>query len=204
VLLLATSRERLRIGAETIWRVPSLPGPDPRASLAPEDLLTYPAVQLFIERAQSIQPDFVVSPATVSIIAAICARLEGLPLALELAAARVSALSLAQIVERLDDSFRLLFGGSRTAPTRQQTLEATLDWSHGLLSAGEQAVLRRLAVFSGGWNLEAGEAVCTDATVPSAKVLELLTQLVDKSLVVVAEDERSRRSRYRLLEPIRQ
>jgi predicted ATPase/DNA-binding CsgD family transcriptional regulator len=202
--LLATSRERLRIGAETIWRVPSLPGPDPRAAIAPEDLVTYPAVELFVERAQAIQPDFAVSPATVSSIAGICARLEGLPLALELAAARVSALSLAQIQERLDDSFRLLFGGSRTAPTRQQTLQATLDWSHGLLSAVEQAVFRRLAVFSGGWNLEAAEAVCTDPTIPHAEVLELLTQLVDKSLVVVAEDERLRRSRYRLLEPIRQ
>jgi predicted ATPase/DNA-binding CsgD family transcriptional regulator len=204
VRLLATSRERLRIGAETIWRVPSLPGPDPRATIAPEELLAYPAVELFVARAHAIQPDFALSPATASSIAGICARLEGLPLALELAAARVSALSLAQILERLDDSFRLLIGGSRTAPTRQQTLRATLDWSHGLLSAAEQAVFRRLAVFSGGWNLEAAEAVCSDSTIPSADVLELLTHLVDKSLVVVAEDERIRRSRYRLLEPIRQ
>jgi predicted ATPase/DNA-binding CsgD family transcriptional regulator len=204
VRLLATSRERLRIGAETIWRVPSLPGPDPRATIGLEDLVTYPAVELFVERAQALQPDFALSPATVSSMAGICARLEGLPLALELAAARVSALSLAQILERLDDSFRVLFGGSRSAPTRQQTLRATLDWSHDLLSAAEQAVFRRLAVFSGGWSLEAAEVVCTDPTIPSANVLELLTHLVDKSLVVVAEDERIRRSRYRLLEPIRQ
>jgi predicted ATPase/DNA-binding CsgD family transcriptional regulator len=203
--LLATSRERLRIGAETNWRVPSLPGPDPRATVAPDDLLAYPAVELFVERAHAVQPDFALSQATVSSVAGICARLEGLPLALELAAARVSALSLAQILERLDDSFQLLVGGSRTAPTRQQTLLATLDWSHGLLSAAEQAIFRRLAVFSGGWSLEAAEAVCTDdAKIPRVTVIELLTQLVDKSLVVVAEDERTRRSRYRLLEPIRQ
>ena len=135
VRLLATSRERLRIGAETTWRVPSLPSPDPRATLAPADLLAYPAVQLFVERAQAVQPDFALSPTAASSMVGICARLEGLPLALELAAARVSALSLPQILERLDDSFRLLVGGSRSAPTRQQTLRATLDWSHALLSS---------------------------------------------------------------------
>ena len=116
----------------------------------------------------------------------------------------MSALSLPQILERLDDSFRLLVGGSRTAPTRQQTLRATLDWSHGLLSTPEQAVFRRLAVFAGGWSLEAAEAVCADPAIPSADVLELLSHLVDKSLVVVTADERDGRSRYRLLEPIRQ
>ena len=197
VRLLATSRERLRIGAETTWRVPSLPGPDPRATLAPADLLAYPAVQLFVERAQAVQPDFALSPAAASSMAGICARLEGLPLALELAAARVSALSLAQILERLDDSFRLLVGGSRTAPTRQQTLRATLDWSHGLLSVAEQAVFRRLAVFAGGWSLEAAEAVCADPAVPPADVLELLSHLVDKSLVVVD----GRRARWAIALP---
>src|SRR4030088_3613273 len=106
-------------------------------------MLASPAVQLFVERARAVRPDFSVSPAAVPSMAAICARLEGLPLALELAAARVSALSLAQILERLDDSFRLLVGGSRTAPSRQQTLRAALDWSHGLLSEAEQYVFRR-------------------------------------------------------------
>jgi non-specific serine/threonine protein kinase len=127
VRLLATSRERLRIAGETSWRVPSLAGPDPQASPAPADLLKYPAVQLFVERAQAVRPDLVLGPAAASSVAAICARLEGLPLALELAAARVSTLGLVQILERLDDAFRLLVGGSRSAPTRQQTLRATLD-----------------------------------------------------------------------------
>jgi predicted ATPase len=203
VRLLATSRERLRISAETTWRVPSLPSPDPRATLAPAELLSYPAVRLFVERAQAVQPDFAVSPAEGSRIAAICGRLEGLPLALELAAARVASLSLVQILERLGDSFRLLVGGSRTAATRQQTLRATLDWSHALLPNSEQAVFRRLAVFAGSWSLEAAEAVCADPE-ESGDVLELLSHLVDKSLVVVAADERDGRSRYRLLEPIRQ
>ena len=139
-----------------------------------------------------------------SSVAGICARLEGLPLALELAAARVSALSLPQILERLDDSFRLLVGGSRSAPSRQQTLRATLDWSHGLLSVAEQAVFRRLAVFGGGWSLEAAEAVCADPMVPATEVLEILSHLVEKSLVVMAADAPDGRARYRLLEPIRQ
>jgi predicted ATPase len=204
VHMLATSRERLRIGGETSWRVPSLAGPDPQASASAADLLDYPAVRLFVERAQAVRPDFVLGPAAASSMAAICARLEGLPLALELAAARVSMLGLAQIVERLDDAFRLLVGGSRSAPMRQQTLQATLDWSHGLLSPAEQTVFRRLAVFAGGWSLEAAESVCAASAVATADVLEPLAHLVDKSLVVVTADERVGRSHYRLLEPIRQ
>lgn len=203
VRLLATSRERLRITGETSWRVPSLAGPDPQVSGSAADLLGYPAVQLFVEHAQAVRSDFVLGPAAASSMAAICARLEGLPLALELAAARVSTLGLVQILERLDDAFRLLVGGSRSAPTRQQTLRATLDWSHGLLSEAEQALFRRCAVFAGGWSLEGAEAVCPASTVSTEDVLELLTHLVDKSLVVVT-DERDGRSRYRLLEPIRQ
>jgi predicted ATPase/DNA-binding CsgD family transcriptional regulator len=204
VRLLATSRERLRLGAETTWRVPSLARPDRRTRHTPVDLLQYPAVRLFVERAQAVESDFTLAAGNASTVVDICARLEGLPLALELAAAQVSALALSQILERLDDSFRLLVGGSRTAPTRQQTLRATLDWSYGLLSAAEQAVFLRLAVFVGGWTLEAAEAVCADATVARADVLELLTRLVDKSLVVANVDTTDGRSRYRLLEPIRQ
>ena len=121
-----------------------------------------------------------------------------------MAAARVSTLGLVQILERLDDSFRLLVGGSRSAPRRQQTLRATLDWSHGLLSEAEQAVFRRFAVFAGGWSLEAAEAICADGAVPPADVLDILSHLVDKSLVVVTADGPDGRSRYHLLEPIRQ
>ena len=125
--LLATSRERLRLGAETTWRVPSLANPAPRTRIAPVDLLAYPAVSLFVERARAVQSGFALESGNASAVVDICNRLEGLPLALELGAAQVSALSLSQILERLDDSFRLLVGGSRTAPTRQQTLRATLD-----------------------------------------------------------------------------
>jgi predicted ATPase/DNA-binding CsgD family transcriptional regulator len=212
VRLLATSRERLRLGAEMTWRVPSLASPDRRTGGTPVDLLEYSAVRLFVERAQAVQSGFQLGPGNAPTIVDICARLEGLPLALELAAAHVSALALSQILERLDDSFRLLVSGSRTAPTRQQTLRATLDWSYGLLSAAEQAVFQRLAVFASGWRLEAAEAVCpvpavrmdVDAIVARADVLELLTRLVDKSLVVANVDKSDGRSRYRLLEPIRQ
>jgi predicted ATPase/DNA-binding CsgD family transcriptional regulator len=200
--ILATSRERLRVGGEVTWRVPSLATPDPRATLAPADLLAFPAVRLFTERAQAVLPGFTLGKANAPVVAGVCARLEGLPLALELAAARVSALSLPQILERLDDGVRLLIGGSRTSPTRQQTIRATLDWSYGLLSEQERAVFRRLAVFAADCSLDAAEAICSAGEVTDGDVLDMLHHLVDKSLVVV--DEQSGRSRYRLLEPIRQ
>lgn len=203
VRVLATSRERLRTRREVTWWVPSLGTPDPRAALAPAELLTYPAVRLFVERARAVRPGFSLEPATTSSVVGICARLEGLPLALELAAARVAALSPAEVLERLDEGLRLLVGGGRTSPTRQQTLRGTLDWSHGLLTGAERVVFRRLAIFAGGWGLEAAEAVCADTLVPHPDVLGLLTHLVDKSLVVVA-GEHDGRSRYRLLEPVRQ
>jgi len=135
-------------------------------------------------------------------VASICARLEGLPLAIELAAAWVRALGVEQILERLDDAFRLLVGGNRTAPRRQQTMRATLDWSHGLLSEPECVIFQRLAVFAGGWSLEAAEAVCARGEVEPRDVLPMLAQLVDRSLVQV--EERAGRARYRLLEPVRQ
>jgi predicted ATPase/DNA-binding CsgD family transcriptional regulator len=202
VRLLATSREQLRIGGEATWRVPSLASPDPRATLSPADLLSYPAVRLFVNRVRAVQPDFALGSASASSVVGICARLEGLPLALELAAARVPALSLPQILERLDDSVRLLVGGSRTAPTRQQTLRATLDWSYGLLSDQERAVFARLAMFAADCSLDAAEAVCAAGDVAPSDVLDLLHRLVNKSLVVA--DAQSGRTRYRLLEPVRQ
>jgi non-specific serine/threonine protein kinase len=202
VRILATSRELLRTDGETTWRVPSLAIPDPRGAHTSDDLLTFPSVRLFVDRAQAAQSNFSLDAANATSVASVCARLEGLPLALELAAACVQVLSPQQIFERLDDSFRLLVGGKRTAPTRQQTLHATLDWSYGLLSVQERAVFARLAVFAADWSLEAAEAVCAAGEVAATDVLLLLRRLVDKSLLIV--DEASGRSRYRLLEPVRQ
>lgn len=202
VHLLATSREPLRVAGEVIWRVPSLALPDPRRNLPLSELLAYPAVQLFVERARASQPSLTLTPADAEVVVAICARLDGLPLAVELAAARVRTLGLAQILERLDDSFRLLIGGSRTAPRRQQTLRATLDWSTDLLSLAERVVFHRLSVFSGGFTLEAAEHVCAGGPVDLNDALELVTGLVDKSVVIT--EQHGGKARFRLLEPIRQ
>ena len=156
--ILATSREALGVAGETLRRVPSL-------SVPPDDVLTvdeigrYEAVRLFVERTAAVQPAFALTPTTAPLLAQLCRRLDGIPLALELAAARMRVLTLEQIVQRLDDCFRLLTGGSRTALPRQQTLRATIDWSYDLLTEAERALLRRLAVFAGGWSLEAAEAV---------------------------------------------
>ena len=202
VRLLATSREALHIPGERAWRVPSLAIPDPRSIVRHDELLQFPAVQLFVERAQAVQSNFGVTPRSAPVLVAICARLEGLPLAIELAAAWVRALGVEQILERLDDAFGLLVGGSQLAPNRQQTMRATLDWSYGLLAPPEQIVFRRLAVFVGGWSLEAAEEICSGSGVAPQELLGLLTRLVDASLVQV--DERDGRARYRLLEPVRQ
>jgi predicted ATPase len=196
--LLATSREPLRVEGEILWRVPSLVVPEPGHAAPLKELARSPAVRLFVERAQAVQQGFVLTSENAAAVAQICARVDGIPLALELAAARVRVLTVGHIAERLDHSFRLLSGGSRTAHSRHQTLKATLDWSHALLSPPERSVFRRLAVFAGGWDIEAAEAVCADAVIDRTDVLELLTRLVDRSLVVADE------GRYRLLEPIRQ
>jgi non-specific serine/threonine protein kinase len=200
--LLTTSREPLRISGERIWPVSSLGSPELNSSLAPDNVTQFPSVQLFVERAQAFQSDFGVTPRNAAVVATICARLGGLPLAIELAAARLWVLGLDQILERLDDAFALLVGGSRSAPSRQQTMRATMDWSYGLLTLAERAVFRRLAVFVGGWTLEAAEDVCSDNTVSHNAVLAHITRLVDASLVQV--EEREDRARYRLLEPVRQ
>jgi predicted ATPase/predicted negative regulator of RcsB-dependent stress response len=198
--VLATSREPLRVPGEVLFRVPSLGIPDPEREEEPEALLRYEAVKLFVERAAAVMPAFVLDAETAPGVARICHRLDGLPLAVELAAARVDALTPADLAGRLDDRFRLLRAGSRTAPTRQQTLEATLGWSHELLSEDERALLRRLAVFSGSFGLEAAEEVCAGDGLESTQVALLLSNLVEKSLVV-SEDRPARR--YRLLETIR-
>jgi non-specific serine/threonine protein kinase len=200
--LLTTSREPLHISGERAWRVPSLAVPDPRAILPLDELTRFPALQLFFQRAHAVQADFVVTPRNAQVVATICARLEGLPLAIELAAPWVRALSVEQILERLDNAFGLLVGGSRSAPSRQQTMRATLDWSFGLLAERERVVFRRLSAFAGGCGLEAAEAVCSEGGDGPNEVLTLLTRLVDASLVQVAE--RAGRARYRLLEPVRQ
>jgi predicted ATPase/class 3 adenylate cyclase/DNA-binding CsgD family transcriptional regulator len=185
--LLATSREPIGVAGEVSWRVPSL-------SLSDE------AVELFSDRARHARPDFVVSDDNTAVVTEICARLDGLPLAIELAAARVRALSLAEILDTLNDRFRLLTGGARTAVRRQQTLRASVDWSHELLTEPERVLFRRLAAFLGGFDLDAVHAVVGGDT-PRYQVMDLLTLLVDKSLVVA--DETAGRTRYRLLETVR-
>ena len=202
VHLLATSREPLRIKDEITWRVPSLAVPDLQRALPLEEVARSPAVQLFVERARAVQPNFALTGHNAPIVGEVCRRLDGLPLAIELAAGGLRALGIEQVLERLDTSVRSLVGGSRTAPARQQTMRATLDWSHALLTPAEQVVFRQLAVFAGGWSLEAAEAVCVADQSGGADILESLSRLVDKSLVVM--EERNGRARYTVLEPIRQ
>ena len=208
VSILATSREALGVPGEQTYRVPSLSLPDPKQTYTAEALGQYEAVRLFIDRAGLSHPSFAVTSQNAPAVAQICARLDGIPLAIELAAARVKSLSAEQIGTRLDDRFRLLTGGSRTALPRQQTLKAAIDWSYDLLTKSEKALLRRLSVFAGGWTLEAAEAVCAaeaqiEIEIEIEDVLDLLAGLVDKSLAVYEEDEQGQ-GRYHLLETVRQ
>lgn len=203
--ILATSRESLAIAGEMTWRVPSLSVPDPARLPSLDRLSQYEAVRLFIERATAARPDFTVTERSAPALAQICHQLDGIPLAIELAAARVKVLPVSQIAERLDDLFRLLTGGGRTALPHHQTLEAAMDWSYDLLSEPERVLLGRLSVFAGGWTLEAAEAVCAHDGVASSTFLDLLTQLVDKSLVMArVHDESAVEGRYWLQEPVRQ
>jgi predicted ATPase/DNA-binding SARP family transcriptional activator len=202
LVVLATSREPLRIGGEVTWRVPSLGFPDPAVELGAAELERYAAIRLFCERAAAATPDFALTDANAAAIAEICFRLDGMPLALELAAARSRVLAPAQMVERLGDALGLLGGGQRGALTRQQTLEATLRWSHDLLDDEERVLFRRLAVFAGTFALQAAETVCVGDGVEPHGVVALLERLVDKSLVVTEETDLG--YRYRLLDTIRQ
>lgn len=202
VRLLASSREALGVDGETSVRVPSLSLPSmPRPSL--DTLQQSEAVQLFVERATLALPGFALTDANAPAIVQVCQRLDGIALAIELAAARVKLLKVEQIASRLEDVFHLLTGGTRTALPRQQTLRATIDWSYNLLSDAERVLLRRLAVFAGGWTLEAAESVCAGEDVDQYEVLNLLTQLANKSLVDV-EREQGAEARYWLLETTRQ
>ncbi|MGW8227055.1 MAG: adenylate/guanylate cyclase domain-containing protein, partial [Anaerolineales bacterium] len=201
--ILATSREGLGIGGESIYQVPSLSIPTNNGAKETGELMAYESVRLFVERAQAASPGFHLSPANTEAILVICQRLDGIPLAIELAAVRVRMLSPEQIASRLQDHFRLLAGGSRTALPRQQTLQALIDWSWDLLNEDERKLLSRLAVFSGGWQLEAAEAIVNDTEGDQLDVLEGLFNLVNKS-VVIAEQLPDGNTRYHLLETIRQ
>jgi predicted ATPase/class 3 adenylate cyclase/DNA-binding XRE family transcriptional regulator len=203
--ILATSREALGIAGETTYRVPSLPLPDgarPGQPCALDALTRNDCVRLFAERAAATHPAFHLTTTNTPAIAEIGRRLDGIPLAIELAAARTRILPPAQIAAGLDDRFRLLTGGSRTALPRHQTLLALLEWSHELLSEPERILLRRLSVFAGGWSLEAVQAVCGEEL--GADVLETFAHLVDKSLIDVENADDAAEGRYRLLETIRQ
>ncbi|MBV8221553.1 MAG: AAA family ATPase, partial [Solirubrobacterales bacterium] len=200
--VLATSRAPLRVAGELLFRVPSLQMPDPERLGGPRELLAYEAVRLFVERAGAAAPGFVLDEHNAKDVARICFRLDGLPLALELAAARLGALGPATIAERLDDRFRVLRTASQRAPTRQRTLLAALDWSYDLLVEDERTLLRRLAVFSGGFDLEAAETVSAGEGLDRPDIADVLGRLVENS-VVVADARSSRERRYRLLETVR-
>lgn len=226
--VLVTSRETLGLMGERILRVPSLALPNSQATLPLHELAQCEAIRLFVDRAVTVKPAFTLNEANATALTQICQQLDGVPLAIELAAARVRAMTPEQIAARLDDRFRLLTGGSRTAMPRQQTLRAMIDWSWELLSEPECTLLRRLAVFLGGWTLEAAEVVCADfgadaqrvifdfelpaemllqienpkSKIQNEEVLELISHLVEKSLVIV--EEQGGAARYYLLETIRQ
>ncbi len=219
--ILATSREALRCPGEVVWRIPPLMTPDPDSPLALEQVAAYEAVLLFTERALTAQPDFRLTQANAPAVARICARLDGIPLAIEMAAARTAAMSAQEIAARLDDRFTLLTSGWRAAPPRQRTLHATLEWSYNLLDEPERMLFARLSVFVDGCTAELAQTVCADGdrdeqaesasiapSLPSSvvlrrpEVLPLLIGLVSKSLVVA--DTREESTRYRLLETVRQ
>lgn len=204
--VLATSRAPLGVPGETAWRVPSMSLPADAYREPVEALLASDAGRLFADRAAQVRPDFRLTPANAPAIVRICQELDGIPLAIELAAARMRMLTAQQIADRLGDHFALLTGASRTAAPRQQTLRASIDWSYELLSHGERILLERLSIFTGGWTLEAAEQVCAGADIDRNAVRELLTGLVDQSLVTVAERgaEHETELRYGLLETVRQ
>ena len=205
--ILATSREMLGIQGEKTLRCPPLSHPDPQSQPTFRDLAQSEAVRLFSERAQNVSSGFHLTEANAHLVLQVCQRLDGIPLAIELAAARVRLLSVEQIAARLDNVFHLLTGGGQSALARHQTLKALVDWSYDLLSEPERCLLGRLSVFAGSWTLEAAEVVCAcpveGKTIPAVAVLDLLGQLVDKSLVMVQDGPGAAR-RYRMLEMIRQ
>jgi predicted ATPase/class 3 adenylate cyclase len=201
VRVLATSREPLRIHGEQVYRMPSLAVPHETDALRAGDASQYGAIALFAQRASGSDAKFRLTDENAPIIGEICRRLDGIPLAIELAAARVKVLTPRQLAQRLDERFRVLTGGSRTALPRQQTMRALIEWSYNLLSEQEQRLFRRVAIFVGGWTLEAAEAVCTDETLDALDAADVLSSLVEKSLVVADLGRDS--TRYGLLESMR-
>jgi predicted ATPase/predicted Ser/Thr protein kinase len=203
IKILATSREHLKVPSEVAWRVPSLSFPDPEEQADHKELIIrYEAIKLFVERAKTNAPGFLFNEDNSSVISQLCAHLDGIPLAIELAAARIIHLGPKVILDRLDDRFRLLKSGAQSVLPRQKTLQATIDWSHDLLSDKEKILFRRFAVFHGGFNLEAAEDVCAADPLSKNEVLDLLSGLVDKSLATT-DPQADGSVRYRLLETIR-
>ncbi len=202
VRIVVTSREALGVPGEAVLPIASLRTPQAGSTIRAEDMIAIDACRLFIERARAVEPTFTVTDRNARAVVALCRRLDGMPLAIELAAARVRTLPVEQIAARLNDRFRLLTGGSRTALARHQTLRATIDWSYDLLTEPERAVLRRLSVFAGGATLEAAEAVCAGDGVDALDILDGLGRLVEKSLVFT--DPGSAEARFRLLETVRE
>jgi non-specific serine/threonine protein kinase len=201
--VLATSRERLAISGETVQPVPLLTLPPVGSPEAVESLAQAAATQLFLDRARAVAPPFRATPQNAPVIAAICRRLDGLPLAIELAAARMEVLSPEQLAARLDDRFRVIAGRRRVAPPRMQSLRASVDLSYGLLQEAERTLFMRLSVFAGSFTVEAAEAVCAGDGIGPEEVLDLLASLVDKSLVLL-DAEAPARLRHRLLETLRE
>ncbi len=204
--ILATSREALDILGETTWPVPSLSLPDANEDIAIKSLNNFESVRLFTERAEVIQPQFGLTEQSANWIVQICRRLSGMPLAIELAAARVKMMSVDEIAKRLDDRFDLLTSGSRTALPRHQTLRATIDWSYDLLSDPESSLFRRLSVFAGGFTLDSAEAIAAGRNFAQSQVLDLLGELINKSLVIVEprSGDAEAETRYGMLETIRE
>ncbi|MCB0729177.1 MAG: tetratricopeptide repeat protein, partial [Ignavibacteriae bacterium] len=200
--VIATSREAMNCQGEHTFRLPSLSLPDVNVDNTPEQLTQYEAVRLFIERALSVNPAFRVNNDNAPALAQICSQLDGIPLAIELAAARIKVLTPEKICEKLDDRFRLLTGGKRTALPRQQTLKALIDWSYDLLNENEKLLFQRLSVFSGGWTLEAAEEICSDNNFDSYEIMDTNSHLLDKSLI--GQTENSGSIRFYFLESIRQ
>jgi predicted ATPase len=201
VRILATSRQSLQVTGEEVVRLQPLGVPEARAVVTAENATSYPAIALFIDRAMAVNKSFVLDDDTAHTLAEICRHLDGLPLAIELAAARVKALSLDSLAQRLDKRFSLLTGGDRTALARQRTLGALIDWSFDLLTPQEQTLFNRVAMFAGGFTLEGAETVCAGDPIDEAEILDLLASLADKSLIIAETSQRS--ERYRLLESIR-
>ena len=202
VAILVTSRERLGMAGELTYRVPSLTVPGASETLTPETVSQYEGVRLFVERAKLGRPDFDLTAENASSVASICARLDGMPLAIELAAPRLRSMSVDELSERLDQRFALLTDGSRAALPRHRTLRSMIDWSYDLLTDVEQAMLPRVSVFVGGWTLAAAEHVCTGDGIEKSDTIGVLTSLADKNLIIPEEQEGA--TRYRMLETIRQ